>query len=325
MNHHGYTGIFAGVGVLMVGSGYAAEVQEGYPVKPIRLIVPFSPGGGTDIVARTLAQRLGDGLGQSVIVDNRAGGGGTIGVEIAVRAAPDGYTLALVSASYAANAALFKLSYDPFRDVTPISLIAETGFMVALHPGVPAKSVRELVALAKSKPGSLNYASTGTGGLTHMASELFDMMAGTRMNHVPYSNTGVAFTDLLSGRTQLIFGSLPSTMPHNRSGGLRGIAVTTAKRISSLPGMPSVSETVPGYEANHWYAVWGPRGLSGAVVARINAGIAAALASPALNERLASEGLEPAGGPPQQFRDVLERDLKKWTGVVKVAGIKSVQ
>ena len=184
---------------LAAAPALAQKKADVYPAKPIRLIVPFAPGGGTDIVARAMAQKLTEALGQSVVVDNRAGGGGTIGAETAVHAAPDGYTLAMVSGSYAANAAIFKLLYDPINDVTPISLIGETGFLVSLHPSVPAKTVKELITLLKARPNNLNYASTGTGGITHLATELFDLMAGTRMTHIPYKGTGPALTDLLGG------------------------------------------------------------------------------------------------------------------------------
>ena len=310
---------------LATGHAAAQKKEAKYPTKPIRLIVPFAPGGGTDIVARAMAQKLTESLGQSVVVDNRAGGGGTIGVETAVRAAPDGYTLAMVSGSYAANAAIFKLPYDPINDITPISLIGETGFMVALHPSVPAKSIKELIALSKAKPNSLNYASTGTGGITHLATELFDLMAGTKMTHVPYKGTGPALTDLLGGQIQLMFGALPALVPQSKSGKVRGIAVTTAKRVGALPDMPTVGETVPGYEAILWYAAWGPKNLPKEIVTLLNAEIASAIKTPAMHERLAAEGIEPAGGPPQQLRDILNREVPKWRKVVKDANVKSIQ
>ncbi len=302
-----------------------AAAQKNYPTKPIRLIVPFAPGGGTDIVARALAQKLTEALGQSVVVDNRAGGGGTIGAETAAHATPDGYTLIMVSASYSTNAAIFKLAYDPVNDITPIALIGESGFMVALHPGVPAKSIKELIALAKAKPNSLNYASTGTGGITHLATELFDMMADTKMTHVPYKGTGAALTDLLGGHVQLIFGSLPSMVPQNKTGKLRGIAVSTTKRNNAVPDMPTVAETVPGYEAVLWYACWGPKNLPKEIVTRWNTEIAKAIKAPDMQERMAGEGLDPAGGPPEQFRNVLKRDVPKWARVVKEAHVMAIQ
>lgn len=310
---------------LASGSALAQKKGDNYPSKPIRLIVPFAPGGGTDIVARAIAQKLTEALGQSVVVDNRAGAAGTIGTETTVRASPDGYTLIMVSASYSTNAALFKLPYDPLNDITPIALIGESAFMVALHPSVPAKSIKELIALAKAKPNSLNYASTGTGGITHLATELFNMMAGTTMTHVPYKGTGAALTDLLGGQVQLIFGSMPSMVPQNKTGKLRGIAVTTLKRNAAVPDMPTVAETVPGYEAGLWYACWGPKGLPKEIVTRWNTEIARAINSPDMKERMAGEGLEPAGGPPDQLRDVLKRDVPKWVKVVKEANVKAIQ
>ncbi len=302
-----------------------AQAEQKYPTKPVRLIVPFAPGGGTDIVARALSKNLTEVFGQSVVVDNRSGGGGTIGAETTVRAAPDGYTMAMVSGSYGANAALFKLPYDPINDITPISLIGETGFLVALHPSVPAKSIKELIALAKSKPGGLNYGSTGTGGITHLATELFDIMAGTKMTHIPYKGTGPAVSDLLGGQIQLIFGAMPAMVPQHKAGRLRGIAVTTAKRIAAIPDIPTVGETVPGYEAVLWYACWGPKNLPKDIVTLWNREIARAMTTAELKARMESEGLEPAGGPPEQLRDVLKRDVPKWIKVVKEANVKAIQ
>ena len=313
--------------VIALAAGHASAQQKdvNYPTKPIRLIVPFAPGGGTDIVARAMAQKLTEALGQAVVVDNRAGGGGTIGAETAVHAAPDGYTLAMVSGSYAANAALFKLPYDPVNDITPISLIGETGFLVSLHPSVPAKTVAELIALVKSKPGSINYGSTGTGGITHLTTELFDIMAGTRMTHIPYKGTGPALTDLLGGQIQVVFGAMPAMVSQHKAGRLRGIAVTTAKRNGAVPEIPTVGETVKGYEAILWYAAWGPKNLPREIVTRINREIAKAIESPQMKERMAGEGLDPAGGPPEQFRDVLRRDVPKWKKVVQEAKVKAIQ
>ena len=231
----------------------------------------------------------------------------------------------MVSGSYAANAALFKLPYDPVNDVTPISLIGETGFLVSLHPSVSAKTIKELVALAKAKPGGLNYASTGTGGITHLATELFDTMTEVKMTHIPYKGTGPALIDLLGGQVQIMFGALPAMVPQHKVGKLRGIAVTTSKRSGAVPDVPTVGETVPGYEAILWYAFFGPRNLPKEIVTRLNTEIAKAISTPEMKERMAGEGLEPAGGPPSQFGDVLKRDVPKWTKVVKDANIKSIQ
>lgn len=314
-------------GILVVAAAvlltaFPAMSAQSYPTKPIRLLVPFAPGGGTDIVARGLAQKLTEALGQPVVVDNRAGGGGTIGTETAVRAVPDGYTLIMVSGSYATNAALFKLPYDPVNDILPIALIGETPFVLSLHPEVAAKSVKELIALAKSKPGVLNYGSTGTGGITHLTTELFDMMAGTKMTHVPYTGTGPALIALLGGQIQLIFGSAPSVIPQMRANRLRGIAVTTSTRAAVLPDIPTIAEAgVPGYEVVLWYGVWGPKGLPKDIVTRWNTEIRNATKLPDMKVRLAGEAIDVADGPPELFQTAVKRDVAKWIKVVKEAKI----
>lgn len=312
-----------GLAMSMSAGSVLAAARDNYPTKPIRLIVPFAPGGGTDIVARVMSQKLTDAFGQSVVVDNRPGGGGTIGTETAVRAVPDGYTMIMVSGSYAANSALFKLPYDPVNDVQAIAQIGDTGFVVGLHPGVPARSIKELIAMDKAKPGSLNYGSTGTGGITHLATELFNQMAGTRLVHVPYKGTGPALNDVLGGQIQLIFGSMPALVPQAKSGRIRGIAVTTAKRTNALPDVPTIAETVPGYEAALWYAAWGPKGLPRNIIERWNSEINRIIQTPDMKERMAGEGMEPAGGTPEAFQQVLKRDVEKWRQVVKAGNIKS--
>lgn len=307
--------------LFVAGSVHAQK----YPTKPIRLLVPFAPGGGTDIVARVIAQKASESLGQSVVVDNRPGGGGTIGAETAVRANPDGYTLIMVSGSYGTNAALYKLPYDPLNDIQPIIMIGESGFVVALHPSVPIKSAKELIAYTKANPDKLNYASTGTGGITHLSTELFSLMAGIKMTHIPYKGTGPALNDLIGGQIQLLFGSMPSTIPHVKAGRLRGIGVTTPKRTGALPDMPTVSETVPGYEVVLWWGMLGPKGLSKDIVALWNREVAKVLQTDEMKSRMAGEGLEPAGGPPEQFLNVIRRDVAKWTKVVNEAKIQRIQ
>jgi tripartite-type tricarboxylate transporter receptor subunit TctC len=297
--------------------------QNDYPAKPVRLIVPFAPGGGTDIVARLLAQKLTESFGQTVIVDNRAGGGGTMGVETTVRATPDGYTAIIMSGSYATNAAMYKLSYDPVNDILPMGLIGDTGFFVALHPSVPIKNIAELISYAKTKPGALNYGSSGNGGIAHLSGELFDLLAGTKMTHIAYKGTGPALNDLLGGQIQLIFGSAPATIPLVRANRLRAIAVTTAKRSSALPDLPTVAEGgVPGYEVVLWYGVLGPKGLPKNIVERWNSDIRKATKLPDLRERLISEGFEIDDSPPAVFQTMLKRDVEKWRKVVKEAGVK---
>ena len=308
------------LGLLLAAGG--AHAQQKYPTKPIRLIVPAAPGGGVDIVARMLAQKLTETFKQAVVVDNRPGGTQAIGTESAVRANPDGYTMVVVSATYGTNAALHKLPYDPVNDVAPIALIGETRFLVTLHPSVPITSIKELIAYDKANPGKLNYGSGGTGGAVHLATELFNQMAGTKMTHVPYKGVGAALNDLLGGQIQLIIGSMPSIIPQVKSKRLRGIAVTTAKRSNAAPDIPTVAETVPGYEAGTWYGVLGPKAMPKDLVARWNREINRILQLSDVKERMAGEGLEPAGGSPERFREVLKRDVAKWQKVVKIANIK---
>ena len=309
--------------LLAAVASHNALAQKDYPTKPVRLIVPFAPGGGTDIVARLLAQKLTEAFGQTVIVDNRAGGGGTMGVETTVRATPDGYTTIIMSGSYATNAAMYKLSYDPVNDILPMGLIGDTAFLVALHPSVPIKSVAELVAYAKSKPGALNYGSSGNGGIAHLSGELFDLLAGTRMTHIAYKGTGPALNDLLGGQIQLIFGSAPSTIPLVRSNRLRAIAVTTSKRSPALPELPTVAEGgVAGYEVVLWYGVLAPKGVSKNIVERWNSEIRRATKLPDMKERLISEGFDIDDSPPAVFQAILKRDVEKWQRVVKEAKVK---
>ena len=308
----------------MCSSDLSSFAQNDYPTKPIRLIVPFAPGGGTDIVARVLAQKLTESFGRTVIVDNRAGGGGTMGVETAVRATPDGYTTIIMSGSYATNAAIYKPSFDPVNDIQPLGMLGNTAFIVALHPSVPIKSVGELLAYAKAKPGALNYGSSGNGGIAHLSGELFDLLAGTRMTHVAYKGTGPALNDLLGGQIQLIFGSAPATIPLARSNRLRAIAVTTTTRSSAMPELPTVAESgVPGYEVVLWYGVLGPKGLPKTLIDRWNAEIRKATKVPDMKERLISEGFEIDDSPPSVFQAVLKRDVEKWQRVVRDAKIRA--
>ena len=300
----------------------AAAQADKYPSRPVRMLVPFAPGGGTDITARLIAANVTTAFGQQVIVDNRAGGGGTMGAEMAVRAAPDGYTVIMVSGSYGTNAALYPLTYDPVKDIQPIVMIGDTGFVLSLHQGVPAKSVQELITYAKANPGKLNFASTGTGSITHFATELFNLLAATKMTHIPYKGTGPALADLLGGQVQLIFGAMPATIPHVKTGKLRGIGVTTAKRTPALPDTPAIGEVVKDYEAALWYGLWGPKGLPKPIVKRWNQEVAKSLQTEEMKKRLAADGVEPAGGPPEQFLDVIARDVEKWKKVVKAANIK---
>ena len=296
---------------------------QNYPTKPIRLVVSFAPGGQGDILARTIGPKVAATFKQSVLVDNRPGAGGTIAYEITVKANPDGYTMILAASGYATSAALYKLSYDPMNDVAPIALIGESGFVVALHPSIPVTSIKELIAHDKANPGKLNYGSSGIGGATHLATELFNQMTGSRMTHVPYKGMILALNDLLGEQIQVIFGNLSNVIPQAKSNRVRIIAMTTAKRSSALPDIPTVAETVPGYEAALWYSVLGPKGLPKDIVARWNSEINRALQLPDVKERMAGDGMEPVGGSPERFREVLSRDIAKWQKVVKIAGIKA--
>jgi tripartite-type tricarboxylate transporter receptor subunit TctC len=299
----------------------AAETP--YPTKPIRLIVPFAPGGGTDIVARVVGQKATEITRQSVIVDNRGGAGGLIGTELAVRAVPDGYTLGVVTASLPISAAAGRLSFDPTKEFTLISMLGETGYVLALHPSLPVKTTKDLIAYAKANPGKVTYGSSGTGGTAHLAGELLDLMAGTKMVHVPYKSSGPALTDLLAGQILMIYASGPVIAPHASSGRVRLVAITSPKRSRALPNVPTVAESgVPGYDAITWYGLVGPKGLPRPIVARWQAITTEALQSREMKERFDADGLEmPEVGTPY-FAQVLGRDIAKWTKVIKAANIQ---
>jgi tripartite-type tricarboxylate transporter receptor subunit TctC len=316
--------VLAAYAILLTGAHDPATAQEErYPAKPIRMIVPFAPGGGTDIMARLVAQKTAEQIGQTVIVDNRAGGGGSVGAEMAARATPDGYTIIMVSGSYGTNAAVYKLPYDPVNDIQPIVMIGESGFVITVLPARSYRSMGDLVAYAKSNPGKLNYASTGTGGITHLASELLNLLAGIRTTHIPYKGTGPALNDLLGGQVDFLVTAMPAAIPHLRSGRLRGIGVTTAQRATALPDIPPIGDTVKGYDVVLWYGLWGPKGMPRDIVDRWNREVARALQTDVMKKRLAGDGVEPAGGPPEQFKQAISRDIAKWKKVVKAANIQS--
>jgi len=299
-----------------------AHAQQNYPTRPIRLIVPFPAGGQTDIVVRTLAHKLTETFKQQVVVDNRSGGGGTIGAEIAVKTTPDGYSFVAVSTSYASNAALYKLPYDPLKDIEPIAMVGEIANLMTVNPSSSFASVRELIAYARANPGKLNYGSGGIGSGNHLATELFNQMTGTQMTHVPYKGATSAASDLMSGEIQLIVGGLPGLIPHVKSKRLRGIGVTSDKRSSALPEIPAVAETVPGYVAVSWAAILAPKGLPKDIVARWNSEINRILQMPDVKARLTADGLELIGGPPEHLRDRLNHDVAMWQKVVRTANIK---
>lgn len=313
------------IGALGVDRHAVAQAQQSrYPERPIRFIVPFAPGGGADIVGRVIAQRMSEVLRQQVVVDNRGGGGGIIGAEIAARAVPDGYTLIMVSAGYAISPSLHKLPYDVVNDITAIALIGTASFVIVVNSAYPARNVNELIAIAKAKPGALNFGSSGTGGITHLATELFKLMAGVDMTHIPYKGNGPALTDLLGGQIQLIFLTSPVVGPHVQSGKLRALAVSGRERIATLPNVPTVAESgLRGYEAMTWFAVWGPKGLPKDVVGRWNSEINRIIQTPEMNDRFAQDGLKATPGTPEAFVAVLRRDVERWRDVVKRTNVKA--
>jgi len=307
--------------VLALAAGLAQSQQ--YPTKPVRIIAPFAPGGGTDFIARLIAQKLTERLGHQVIVENKPGAGGNLGAEFAVKSAPDGYTLLLVAGSYTVNPSLYKLSFDPVNDITPVVQLSQGPFVVAVHPSVPANNLKELIELARRQPDKLSYASAGSGSITHLASELFLDMAKVKIVHIPYKGTGPALNDTIAGSTQLIFGSVSTTLQFIKSGRLRGLAVTTPRRISALPDLPTVAEAgVPGYEVVLWHGLVAPKGVPRPIVDRLNREANEVLKAKDMGDLLATDGVAPAGGTPEQFRAVIKADIERWRGVVKQANIK---
>ncbi len=302
-----------------------ATVQAQYPTKPVRLIVPFPPGGGSDTLARILGPKLAEVLGQQVVIDNRPGAGSNIGAEVAAKTPPDGYTLLMGNVAHAINVSLYsKLNYDLVRDFTAVSLLASTPNIVVVHPSVPVKSVKELIALAKSRPGQLDVASSGAGSSAHLAGELFNSMAGTKMNHVPYKGGGPAVVALVGGQVSVGFATTPSVIQHVKSGKLRGLAVTSAQRSPSTPDLPTVSEAaLKGYEAGTWYGMLVPAGTPTGVISRLHAESVKLLALPDVKQRLDATGFEPIGTTPEQFAAYIRSEIDKWTKVVRAAGIRA--
>ncbi len=299
-----------------------AQAQTGkWPEKPVRIVVPTVAGTGTDRIARLLAPRLSAEFGQQFIVDNRASG--MIGAEIVVRANPDGYTLAVASPTFATSAALYKLPYDPTKDIAPISMIATGPLILAVHPSVKATNLKEFIELARAKPGALNFGSPGSGTNMHLAAELFQQMTKTDMVHAPYKGLAPAITDLLGGQIQLHFGGAPSVLPHIKAGRLRGLAVTTEQRSPALPDLPAISELLPGYSAGIWFGMWAPAGTPKEIVSQLNQAIARILKQPDVQEGLRTDGVEPAHSTPEEYARVIARDVATWSKVVKDGNIKA--
>ena len=301
----------------------AAQAPGSYPSKPIRFLVGFAPGGTTDILARGLAQKLSETMGQPVLVENRAGANTAIATELAARAAPDGHTILLNAQGHATNATLMKLSFDPVRDFAFISLVAEAQNLIVVHPSFPPKTVRELIAFSKKHPGQINYASSGTGTTVHLSAELFQLMTGIKWVHIPYKGGPPAMTEMLAGQTSLMFGSMLTVIQHARAGKLRAIAVTGATRSTGSPEIPTVAESgVPGFNVTAWYGVSAPAKTPPAIVDRLNTEIVRALKSPDLRERLVSQGVDPVGNTPEQYTAFVRNEIPKWAKVITAAKIK---
>ena len=297
----------------------AVWAADKYPTKPIRLVAPFPPGGGTDILGRLIAVPVSERLGQTVVVDNRPGAGGALGADIVAHSTPDGYTFVIVSSSYSATSAFGKPSYDPIDGIQPVILLGTTGIVLSVHPSVPAKSVAEFVSHVKANPGKLNYASVGTGSVAHLLVELFKLESKTNFVHVPYKGGGPALAATIAGEVHVTAISAVPSMPHIRAGRLRPLGVTTLKRLSILPDVPPIGETVPGFEVVHWYAMWAPKGTPPAIVKVWNEEVARVLKSPQMERQMSNEGLESAGGPPKEFYEVNKAAVQKWRRVIKEA------
>ena len=298
-------------------------VAQQYPERPVRIVVPFAPGGGSDFTGRLVAQKLTERLGRSFIVENRPGAGGNLGAETVVKAPADGYTLLIISGSYTVNPSLYKLTFDPLNDITPIIQVSGGPYVIAVHPSVQANTLAELVALAKKQPNKLAYGSSGNGSVMHVSTEYFLDSAKIKLLHIPYKGTGPAMQDTIGGNVQLVFGAVPTTLPHVKSGRLRALAITTKKRIVAAPELPTVAESgYPEYEVTNWHGLVGPKGLPKDVVNRLNAEINELPKSEEMRKQLAADGLEPAGGSPAQFAEILKNEMARWNQVIRQAGIK---
>ena len=294
-----------------------------YPARPVRMVVGFPPGGAADILGRVAAQQLTERLGQQVVVDNRGGAGGLVATEITARGTPDGYTLLFTSIPHVINPHLYKkVHYDAIKDFTPIVHFVNVPLMMAANPSLPAKTVKELIAYAKSRPGQVNYASGGSGASSHLAMELFKSMAGVDLNHIPYKGTGLLITDLIAGQVALTIASAVPLAPHVRAGKLRGMAVTGGKRSPSFPDLPAIVETVPGYDVVNWFGVVAPAGTPAAVVTRVNKELNSALNEPRIRDSLRAQGADAVGGSAEEFALIIRADFAKWARVVRESGAR---
>lgn len=310
------------VALLATGFFPALATAQTYPTKVVRVIVPFAPGGGSDITARQVSAKLTEMFKQQFIVDNRAGAGGIVGMEQAAKAPADGYTIMMMSGSFSASAATHKPAFDPINSLPGIAEFGITPFVLTIHPSLPPKTTKELIALARAKPGALTYATSGVGGLTHMATELMLSQTGTSMVGVHYKSTGAAMTDLLAGQAPIIVGSLLPIVPHVATGKLRALAVTTEKRWYALPNVPTMGDTIPGYAVELWFGAMGPRGMPQPIVDALNGAINKILQEPEMKKNLDAQGMAPTGGTPQKFNDRIRGEYARWTKVVQERGIK---
>jgi tripartite-type tricarboxylate transporter receptor subunit TctC len=312
--------LFAAAGMIP-----CAHAQSGYPNKPIRLIVPFAPGGGTDLTARAIAMKLTEAWGQTVVPDNRAGANGTIAVDIATKSPPDGYTLTMISSSHSVNSSLYKnLPYDLIRDLSPITQATSQPYALVVHPAVAAKSIKELVALAKAKPDGLTYGSSGLGGLSHLSGALFCSLAGIKLIHVPYKGGNPALNDVVGGQIQMLFSTLLQSDTQRKAGRVRALAVTTRKRSPGAPDLPTMQEAgVAGYEVAGWYGVLAPAKTPRPIIDKLNTEIVRILHSPDVQSRLAADGSEAVGNTPEQFGAHIMSEVAKWSKVIKEAGIRA--
>jgi len=303
----------------------APSFAQSFPAKPIRLILPYPPGGGSDTIARPFARKMSENIGQQVIVDNRGGAGGNIGMEAAARSAPDGYTVVMgLTAQLAVNPGLYrKLPYDPVRDFEPITLLANGAYLLVAHPSLPVKSLRDVITIAKKRPGELFYASSGNGSGAHLASELLNTMAGISIVHVPYKGGGPALVDTISGQTQLLFATPIASAGHLQAGRLRAIAVSTTKRVNSMPDVPTAAESgLPGYDSGVWYGMLAPKGTPREIVARLNEEFRKVLADPGIRDFLTKSGVEPEGSSPEELGKYMRSEIDKWAKVIKTANIR---
>jgi len=300
-----------------------AALAQSYPSKPIRLVVATAAGGGSDFVGRLMGAKLSEALGQQVIVENRAGAGSTLGYEFVIRSAPDGYTLAVITPSYAINPSLYPLKFDAASDYTPIVPIARGPYVVVVHPSLPVKSIRELIALAKARPGQITYGSSGQGAIVHLTTELFLYMAGVQMTHVPYKGGGLALTDVIAGQIQVVFATSQTGLAQAKAGRVRALAVTTPQRIAAETDLPTIAEAgVPGYEVTNWHGLIGPKSIPRAVVDRLNGEMNKILKAKEMEERLQGDGVSPSGGTPEQLAEQIRKEIEQWRQVVTRAGVK---